>query len=345
MEIKTIMITGGTGYIGSWVVKDLLEKGYKIRLTVRNKSNKAKFEHLLRIAEDSKGALEIWEADLLNEGSFDEAARGCDAIMHIASPFTLRFKDPQKELIDPALKGTRNVLGAADSSGTVKKVVLTSSVAAVHGDAIDMQEQELVEFTEEDWNYSSSVKHQPYSYSKVLAEREAWKISKEQGQWELVVINPSFVIGPSLTALSNSESLNLMKDMTSGKYAMGVPELWFGFVDVRDVARAHIIALEKDDAEGRHILADRTMKLLDLASIIRTHFEGKYKLPKSETPKWLLYLMGWIFGINAKFISRNVAYPIRLNTTKSKKQLGLNYTLVEKSAVEMVEQMQKQGLA
>lgn len=342
---KTIMVTGGTGYIGSWVTKYLLEKGYKVRLTARNKSNKSKFEHLLKIAEENEGVLDIWEADLLKEGSFDEAARACDAIMHIASPFTLRFKNPKKELIDPALEGTRNVLAAANKSGSVKKVVLTSSVAAVNGDAIDMQERGLDEFSEDDWNYSSSLKHQPYSFSKVLAEREAWKINKEQDQWKLVVINPSFVIGPSLTALSDSESLNLLKDMTSGKYAMGVPELWFGFVDVRDVARAHINALEKNDAEGRHILADRTMKLLDFANLIRKKFTGKYKLPKSETPKWLLYLMGWMFGITAKFIKRNVGYPIRLNTGKSKKKLGMEYTPLEQSAVDMVRQMQKQGLA
>ncbi|MDZ7741323.1 MAG: aldehyde reductase [Bacteroidota bacterium] len=342
---KTIMVTGGTGYIGSWVTKYLLEKGYQVRLTVRNKSNQSKFEHLLKIAENSEGALDIREADLLKEGSYDEAARGCEAIMHIASPYTLRFKNPKKELIDPALEGTRNVLGAAIRSGTVKKVILTSSVAAVHGDAIDMQEQQLDEFTEDDWNHSSSVKHQPYSYSKVLAEREAWKMFKEQDQWKLVVINPSFVIGPSLTALSNSESLNILKDMTSGKYALGVPELWFGFVDVRDVAKAHLIALEKADADGRHILAEQTMKLLDLANLIRKNFDGKYKLPKSETPKFLLYLVGWMFGLSAKFIKRNVGYPVRLKTDKSKEKLGLKYTPVEQSAVDMIEQMHKQGLA
>jgi nucleoside-diphosphate-sugar epimerase len=192
---KTILVTGGTGYIGSWVTKGLLEKGYTVRLTVRDKDKKEKYRPLQDIEKNTEGKLEIWEADLLKEGSFDKPAEGCLAIMHIASPFTFRIKDPQKELIDPALKGTRNVVNAATKSTTVKKVVLTSSVAAVHGDNIDMKKLGITEFTEEYFNTSSSLNHQPYSYSKVLAEKEAWEIHKNQDKWKLIVINPSFVMG------------------------------------------------------------------------------------------------------------------------------------------------------
>ena len=136
----TILVTGGTGYIGAWVVKGLLENGHTIRLTVRNKRHKVKYQFLSDIANASEGTLEIWEADLMKAGSFDEAAKGCDLIAHIASPFILKVKDAQKDLIDPAVKGTVNVLEAANKSRTVKKVVLTSSVAAVHGDNIDMKD-------------------------------------------------------------------------------------------------------------------------------------------------------------------------------------------------------------
>ena len=336
---KTALVTGGAGYIGSWVVKELLEKNYTVRITVRDKNNTAKYKHLLDLAEKSQGSLEIWEADLLKEGSFDEAAKGCGSIIHVASPFTLRFKDPQKELIDPALNGTRNVLGAATRSGTVKKVVLTSSVAAVHGDAVDMKEKGLTEFTEDYFNHSSSASHQPYSYSKVLAEKEAWKIHDTQDQWQLVVINPSFVMGPSLTGASNSESLNFMKDMLTGKFSMGAPDLWFGFVDVRDVAHAHILALESPTAEGRHILAERTMSFMGLANILRDLFGEKYKLPTSKSPKFLMYLVGPMFGLKAKFVKRNVGYPIKLNASKSRDILKLKYTSIEKSIADMVEQM------
>ena len=120
---QTILVTGGTGYIGAWVVKGLLEKGHTVRLTVRDKNKTQKYEYLKAISEKTQGNLEIWEADLLSEGSFDTAVVGCDAIAHIASPFKLNVKDPKKELLDPALQGTVNVLDAANKSGSVKKVV------------------------------------------------------------------------------------------------------------------------------------------------------------------------------------------------------------------------------
>jgi nucleoside-diphosphate-sugar epimerase len=258
----------------------------------------------------------------------------------VASPFTLRFKNAQKELIEPALYGTRNVLNAATRSGSVKKIILTSSVAAVHGDARDMQEEGLDEFTEEQFNNTSSVKHQPYSYSKVLAEKEAWNIYLLQHQWKLVVINPTFVMGPSLTGNSDSESLNFMKDILKGKFAMGAPDLWFGFVDVRDVAHAHLLALENAQAEGRYILVERTMNLLGLVNIIRQLHGDKYKLPKSNSPKVLMYLLGPILGVSLRFVRRNIGYPIRINGSKSRNQLNMSYIPMEESIRDMIRQME-----
>ncbi|TVQ87041.1 MAG: NAD-dependent epimerase/dehydratase family protein [Bacteroidetes bacterium] len=341
---KTIMITGGTGYIGAWIVKMLLEKSYTVRMTVRNKAKKEKYEKLEQLQEQLPGKLEIWEADLLKEGSYDGAAKGADAIIHVASPFILRFKDAKKDLLDPALLGTRNVLNAATRSGTVKKVVLTSSVAAVFGDNIDMAEQGLNEFTEQHFNTTSSAKHQPYSYSKIIAEKEAWSIAKQQNSWKLVVINPSFVLGPALNGSSDSESLNFMKDILKGRFFFGAPDLMFGFVDVRDVARAHIVALEKEDADGRHILAVKTMSIMDLTNMMKKMYGSKYKLPLMKAPKPLLMLIGGLFGVTPKFVKRNVGHKIRLNTTRSTEKLGLQYRNMEETILEMVEQMHKQKL-
>jgi len=317
----------------------LLEKGYTVRLTVRDKTKKNKYQHLIDIDRDNK--LEFWEANLLTKGAFDKPAEGCSAIIHMASPFISRFKDAQRELIEPALEGTRNVLNAATKSTTVKKVILTSSVAAVFGDNIDMKELSISEFTEEHFNSSSTVSHQPYAYSKVLAEKEAWKINKNQDQWKLVVINPSFVMGPSLTKNSNSESLNFMEEMLSGKYYLGAPNLMFGFVDVRDVAKAHILTLEKDNAEGRHILVERTISVYEFSQIIKKLYGSKYKLPLMQSPKMMLYFVGWMFGLKNKFISRNVGYDIKLNATKSIENLGLTYIPLEKTIEDMVTQMQE----
>ena len=339
--MKTILVTGGTGYIGAWVVKKLLEKNYIVRMTVRDKNQTHKYQYLQSIAESGQGKLEIFEANLTKENSFDEPAKGADAVIHVASPFTLRFKDAQKDLIDPALIGTRNVLNAATRSGTVKRVVLTSSVAAVNGDTIDMQEAGLEEFTEEHFNTTSSVSHQPYSYSKVIAEKEAWKLAEQQDKWNLVVINPSFVLGPPLSGSSDSESLNLMKDILKGKFFMGAPDLHFGFVDVRDVADAHVIALEKEGLEGRHILAERTMSLFEMTRILKKLYGRKYLLPIMKAPKALLMIIGGLFNVTPRFVKRNVGYPISYNTTKSLEKLEITYTPLEKTLKDMVEKMEE----
>lgn len=338
------MLTGGTGYLGSWVVKSLLEKGYIVRLAVRNKNDQIKTGYLVDIAKHSLGSLELWEADLLREGSFNEVAKGCQYIIHLASPFTLRFTDPQKELIDPALKGTQNVLEAANASGSVEKVVLTSSVAAIHGDNIDMKALGIEEFTEEQFNYSSSLQHQPYSFSKVTAEKEAWKIHDKQDQWRLVVINPAMVMGPPLNKNTNSESLVLMKDLLTGKYRSGAPDLMFGFVDVRDVAQAHVLAMENDQAVGRYLLAERVMSIFDFSMLIKSIYGKKYKLPVMKAPKFLIQLFAPAFGLTRKFVQRNVGHAIKLNSAKSREQLHLTYTPLEKTIKDMVERMEELGM-
>ncbi len=329
----TILATGGTGYIGSWVVKGLLEKGHTVRLSVRDKSKKEKYQFLIDIAKKNAGTLEIWEADLLKSGSFDEAAKGCDSIAHIASPCKLNVKDAQKDLLDPAVNGTTNVLEAANKSKSVKKVVLTSSVAAIYGDNIDMKNENLTIFTEEHFNTSSTLSHQPYAYSKVQAEKKAWKMAKQQSAWELIVLNPVIVLGPSLTSISQSASLKFMTDMLSGKFKTGVPEIYWGYVDVRDVAKAHVFCLE-NKAEGRHILSERVTEMLS-----RAHYGATYKLPKSNNPKWLVSIIGGLFGLSRKIVKNNVGIPIRMDTTKSIEKLNLNYIPLEQTIKDMVEQM------
>jgi nucleoside-diphosphate-sugar epimerase len=339
-----ILVTGATGYIGSWVVKYLLEKDYHVIATVRDKSATDKYKHLVDLANQLNGSIEIIEANLLKEGAFNQAANGADAIIHVASPFKLKVSNAKTELIDPALIGTRNVLNAANASTTVKKVVLTSSVAAVNGDNIDLVEKGIQELTEEHFNTTSSAEHQPYSYSKLLAENEAWRIAKSQKQWELVVINPSFVMGPTLANTSSSESIQFMKDMLKGKFSFGAPDLWFGFVDVRDVALAHILALENSTAKGRHILAERSGNVLELVQIISNLFPKKYKLPSNKAPKFLLMLFGGLFGVSSKFVKRNVGIPVKFNTSKSKNELGLNYRPLNETLADMVHQMHEQGI-
>lgn len=338
---STVLLTGGTGYIGSWICKYLLEAGYRVRVTVRDLGKTEKFAHLKALETGTQGALEFWEADLLQPGQYDAPAKGCEIIFHVASPFILKVKDAQKDLVDPALLGTRNVLEAANRSGTVKKVVLTSSVASIYGDIKEMTDLGLDSFTEANWNTTSSVKHQPYSYSKVLAEKAAWEMAKAQNQWKLVVLNPSFVMGPSLTDNSDSESITMMNNYLKGKLATGVPNVAFGLVDVRDVARAHVRAAENPQAEGRTILSNQCVSMLEISNMIKKVRGSGRGLPTRIAPKFVIKLIGFLFGITAEFVEKNVNYPLRFDNTKSKQMLGMEYRPIEETMGDMVRQLSK----
>jgi len=333
---QTVLVTGGSGYIGSWVVKGLVEKGYTVRVAVRNKSNTEKYQHLIDLGHQNTGNVELWEADLLTQHAFDDIAEGADSIIHLASPFTLNLDNPQVNLIDPALKGTQNVLNAATKSSTVKKIVLTSSIAAIFGDNIDLVTQNISELNENNFNTTSSITHQPYSYSKLLAEKEAWKIHSNQTQWNLVVINPGFVMGPGLTKNSNSGSIDFMKDILKGKFKMGAPLLYFSFVDVRDIAAAHIKALENEKAQGRYIVTSEVLDLRSFTKLIEESFPKQFKLPTMTSPKWLMMLVGPLFGVTREFVKNNVGYPLKISNAKSKAELKMNYTPIKQSVIDMI---------
>ncbi len=343
MEINKnapVLVTGATGYVAGWIVKKLLEDGVHVRASVRDKSKPGKFEHLTKIAKQASGELEIVEADLLEIGSFDNAAEGCELIIHTASPFKfMGLKDPQKELVDPAVNGTKNVLGAASKSSSVKRVVLTSSVVSIYGDAIDVRQTENGIFDESHWNTTSSIDHQPYSYSKVQAERVAWKVYEQQNQWDLVVINPGFVLGPSLTSRNDSTSIEYMINLTDGTFKMGVPELYYTMVDVRNIAEAHIRAGFNPNASGRHIVVNETVEMLEMAKQIERDFPGKFKTPRKHLPKFLALLFGPLQGITRDFVRKNVGIHYEMKNDKSKQQLDINYIPWQQTLNEHVEQL------
>ena len=336
-----VLVTGGTGYLGSWVVKYLLERGYDVKLPVRDKSNTVKYNYLFEIAAKSKGSLTIFSGNLLEEKSYDQAMKNCEYVFHVASPFLIKSKDAKKEIIDPAVKGTQNVLDSVNRTSSVKRVILTSSVAAVYGDNVDMKEQNLESFNESHFNKSSSIAHQPYSYSKSMAEKLAWDISKEQARWNLVVINPSFILGPVLSKTSRSESIKFMRDILKGRFYFGAPAFIISYVDVRDVALAHIRAAENTSTEGRYIISNKSYNMIQVAKIIKDLFGDKFKLPKYESPKWLIFLLGPLFGVTRKFVRRNIGYPLFLDNKKSKDKLGVEYTSIKETIDEMVKSITK----
>lgn len=340
---KPILVTGGTGYLASWIVKQLLELELDVRTTVRNLSNKEKYAHLTALAVKSKGTLQFFEADLLRAGSFKEAMEGCELVIHTASPFKISgIKNPQKELVEPALEGTRNVLETVNATESVKRVVLTSSIVAIFGDAVDIYKTEKGIFTEEHWNFSSSLKHQPYPYSKTVAEKLAWEKAEEQNRWDLITIHPGFIIGPSMSKRTDSTSIDMMVQLGSGKFKSGVPSGKMTFVDVRDVARAHILAGFTPGASGRYICSPHEKSFLDLANTVRIHYP-ELPLPAKFVPKWLFGLIAPMIGFTRKYVQRNVGFDLKLDNRRIRHDLGMTFIPFEKTVEEHFTQLLKDG--
>lgn len=346
-KTKPVLVTGATGYVAGWLVRLLLEKGITVHAAVRDPDNKNKIDHLLQLAKKTKGKLKFFKTDLLEEDSYTKAMKGCELVYHTASPFTSKIKDPEKDLLNPAKLGTRNVLQSANLVKTVKRVVVTSSCAAIYGDNIDLQSTLGNIYTEEIWNTSSSLHHQAYSYSKVMAEKEAWSIQQQQKRWDLVVINPSLVIGPALNLDSiTSESFNILKQFGDGSIKPGVPNLGIGVVDVRDLAFAHFQAGFLPKASGRHIVSGYNTSLLEMAKALVPSFGEKYPLPRRELPKWIIWLVGPLLNKNLtrEFIKKNVGYPFIADNSKSIEQLKVTYRPLQESMEDTFRQMIDAGV-
>lgn len=341
----TVLVTGASGYIAGWIVKTLLDQGHTVHGTVRDPDNRKSVAHLHALAKGAPGTLKLFKADLLDAGSFDEATRGCDIVMHTASPFIIEgFDDAHEALVRPAVEGTRNVLNAVNKHDSVRRVVLTSSVAAIYGDNVDLARTGKHAFDESDWNTTSSVDHNPYQYSKVAAEREAWSMHGQQDRWQLTTINPGMVFGPSLTTASKSASIDTLRQMGDGRLRTGVPDLGFGVVDVRDVADAHVLAAFAESIEPRHILVNDTLSMLAIARILRHAFGDQYPFPRMRAPKAMVWLVGPLMGpVTRKFIARNVGHRVAFDNSRSR-ALGVNYRPVEQTLADHFQQALDDGL-
>lgn len=336
-----VMVTGATGYVAGWIVKRLLEEGVTVHAAVRDSSDRNKIRHLDALA----GTLRYFKADLLNQGFYAEAMATCSIVFHTASPFTLAIHDPQKELVEPAQLGTRNVLETANRTASVTRVVVTSNCAAIYSDNVDLQTTPDGVFTEAIWNTRSSLQYIPYAYSKTVAEREAWSIAKRQSRWQLGVINPSFVIGPGINHNGTSESFNIVQQMGNGRMKAGIPDIGLGAVDARDVAEAYLRAAYLPEAEGRHIISGHNTSLPGIARALLSAFEA-YPVPRRTLPKWLVWLVAPLAdkSTTRQFMARNVGFPWRADNSKSAQVLGMEYRPLEISIQDMFRQMVDNGV-
>ncbi|PIN22552.1 Flavonol reductase/cinnamoyl-CoA reductase [Handroanthus impetiginosus] len=261
-------VTGGTGFIAAYIIKSLLDKGHSVRTTVRDPENVEKVGYLWEL-NGAKERLKIMKADLMVEGSFDEAVEGVDGVFHTASPVLVANDNNVKEnLIDPCVKGTLNVLNSCKKASTVKRVVLTSSCSAIR---YRYDVEQVSPLNESHWSDLEYCKNYNlwYAYAKTLAEQEAWKLAKDSGI-DLVVVNPSFVVGPLLAPQPTSTLLLLLAVVKglSGEY----PNTTIGFVHIDDVVNAHILAMEERKASGRLICSNSVAHWSDIIQMLRAKY-------------------------------------------------------------------------
>lgn len=281
----TVLVTGGTGFLGGWCIASLLERGYDVRTTVRDSSREQVVRDAIATAGvEADSRLAVTAADLAADDGWAETVAGCRYVLHVASPFPpVQPKDPD-ELIIPARDGALRVLRAALRAG-VERVVMTSSIAAIRPGRAS---SEAAPYTEADWTDGNDPARTPYVRSKTLAEQAAWEHARGAGEEQrLAAINPGAIIGPTLSA-DPSYSLQTIQRLLDGMPA--APRLGFTFVDVRDVADLHIRALTDPAAGGeRFIATDRFLWLGEVADVLRKRLgAAASKVPTRIAPNLLI---------------------------------------------------------
>jgi dihydroflavonol-4-reductase len=285
-EQGTVLVTGGSGFIGGWGVVGLLQQGYTVRTTVRDLARADAVRAALSTVVDPQDRLSFYAANLTADAGWDTATDGCDYVLHVASPLGVTVPKDPNELIVPARDGARRAVGAAIRAG-VKRVVLTSSVAATsRGDSAgDSVADETV------WTDPAAPGTSAYDQSKTLAEKAAWDlIAASGGGTSLATVNPALVLGP-LTSRDASGSVQVVERLLSGRVP-GVPRLGFNIVDVRDVADLHIRAMTAPQAAGQRLIAAGQFAwMAELASLLRARLgPAAAKVPTRKVPDFVLRL-------------------------------------------------------
>ncbi|MDQ3032580.1 MAG: SDR family oxidoreductase [Myxococcota bacterium] len=338
---QPVVVTGASGFIASHIVARLLEAGYRVRGTVRSPDSEKETAHLRSLPGASE-RLELTRGELLEPGAFDDVVAGCQYVLHTASPYALDVKDPQKDLVDPAVMGTRNVLASCKKAGTVERVVVTSSMAAI----TDEPDADHV-LTEDDWNEKSTLERNAYYLSKTLAEKEAWRfVAEEKPGFDVVVINPFMVIGPSRSPGLNTSN-QLFADMLKGVYP-GIMNLTWGFVDVRDVALAHVRAFETKAASGRYICANTTATMRELVEWLNEDGYTAHKLPArgldcavgDHVVRLTSYLQPKGVG---SYLRTHVGRAPRFDNAKIRRELGLEFRPLRDTVRETVADVVRWG--
>lgn len=339
----TILVTGGSGFVASHLIIQLLESGHTVRATLRNASREAAVRQILQphITTEANTRLSFVVADLSSDKGWEDAVRGCDYVHHVASPFPAAQPKDEDELIRPAREGTLRVLRQSRDAG-VKRVIMTSSFAAVGYGYKDLP----ASFTEANWSIlDSGVQVPAYHKSKTLAERAAWDfVEKEGNSLELTVVNPTGIFGPVLGP-DVAASVGLLKSMMNGKMA-ACPQLYFGVVDARDVADLHIRVMLSDEAKGKRFLAlcdGDAVSLKRVADIARkSQAEFSDRLPTWELPNAVVKVAA-IFSSQLATVRAEVGVIKKVDNSRAK-ALGWKPRSVEECISDTAASLVKQGI-
>ncbi|MFN3200658.1 MAG: NAD-dependent epimerase/dehydratase family protein [Bradymonadia bacterium] len=333
-----VAVTGASGFVGTHIVRELLARGHHVRACVRDPKNPKKTAHLVALAEGLPGELSLAQGDLMKPGSYDEAFKGAGGVIHVAAIVQLAAKDGQRDIVDPSVVGTRNVLDSVKKSGSVQRVVHTSSVAAIYGRPIQGKI-----YTEADWCDDATVKNNPYAVAKREAERLAARFPEEvNGEISVVHINPSLVLGPVYTEAHVWASPSIIRDLLVGTFPAN-PQLHFSMVDAREVARAHAEAMERPNVSGRYILAAETGWVQDAAKTLAERFPS-YRIKTGKLPNLLLYAAAMVDKrISFSMVRELAGRTVEFDNARSRSELGIEYRSVADSLTDTVNAMVEGG--
>ncbi len=339
--MSTVLVTGGSGFIGSHCILQLLGAGHQVRTTVRNLQREGDVRAMLKQGGAEAGdRVTFAAADLENDAGWAQAAAGCEYVLHVASPFPESVAKDENDLIRPAREGTLRVLRASRDAG-VKRVVLTSSFAAIGYGHPPQPEP----FDEKAWTNLNGEGLTAYVKSKTIAERAAWDfIAQEGGALELSVVNPVGVFGPVLGP-DYSTSILFVQRLMDGSVP-GLPRLYFGAVDVRDVAALHLCAMTHPAARGERFLAvaGDFLPVIEMAKILKSRLGASAKrVPTRQLPNWLVRLAA-LRDPAVKQIIPELGKQKNATSEKAKHLLGWTPRSREEAIVSTAESMVRLGL-
>ena len=322
--MKNILVTGGTSYIGKHVIAQLIEKSYSVRTTVRDKAKVEEIKSDIEKHLNKQISLDVHIADLLKDDGWEDALKGCDAIIHVAGPFPMSYEGGEKELTGPHQDGAMRVFRFAKDLG-INRIVLTSSVASIWNDSTV---EDTVRYIDETaWSNLNDDNLDAYTKGKALKEKAAWDFVAENDSIKLTTILPSVVLGPGIGSPVRRGSMEYML-MLINKEMPVAPPLKHGIVDVRDVAKIHIDALENDESIGKRvIITENTYWVRELSEMLNKH---GHKAPTFTPPVFLVKFLA-NFDKTIKPVKPLLGVDISFNTEVAKSVLKYDPIPIEKT--------------